>query len=113
MPSPSYYVAPPPSRGKIHLAQRAASDIIIAKALWRSLVETLSRKSRVGNFENDAGIQWKGDTLARPSYSYEKRRKEQAKKKKKEAKNEEKRLRKLAANAPPAAETPGEVMEDS
>ena len=82
-----------------------------------------------GNFENDAGRHPKGNTLARPSYSYEKRRKEQAKKKKKEAKREEKRLRKLAANAPPEADAPadatadatgdaptdapGEVMEDS
>jgi hypothetical protein len=80
-----------------------------------------SRKYRVGNFENDAGRHWKGDTLAKPSYGYEKRRKEQAKKKKKEAKQEEKRLRKLAANAPPAeeapeeapGEAPGEVIEDS
>ena len=51
--------------------------------------------------------------MAKPSYGYEKRRKEQAKEKKKEAKREEKRLRKLAANAPPAAEAPGDVMEDS
>ena len=68
-----------------------------------------SRNSRVGNFENDAGRHWKGDTLAKPSYGYEKRRKEQAKKKKKEAKKEEKRLRKLAANAPPAEEVSGEA----
>jgi hypothetical protein len=46
--------------------------------------------------------------LAKPSYGYEKRRKEQAKKKKREAKREEKRLCKLAANAPPAVEEPDE-----
>ena len=51
--------------------------------------------------------------MAKPSYSYEKRRKEQAKKKKREAKKEEKRLRKLAANAPSEPEAPEEVIEDS
>jgi len=65
-----------------------------------------------GGFENDAGRRWKGDTLAKPNYSYEKRRKELAKKKKKDAKREEKRLRKLAKDAPLAAEAPGEVTED-
>ena len=65
-----------------------------------------------GGFEQDAGRHWKGDTLAKPNYGYEKRRKELAKKKKKEAKREEKRLRKLAIGAPPAPEAPGEVTED-
>lgn len=65
-----------------------------------------------GRFENDAGRGGKGDTLAKPNYGYEKRRKELAKKKKKEAKREEKRLRKLALSAPQAREAPGEVTED-
>ena len=62
-------------------------------------------------FENDAGSRWKGDTLAKPNYGYEKRRRELAKRKKKAAKREEKRLRKLAQAAPPAPEAPGEVTD--
>jgi len=49
-----------------------------------------------------AGIRWKDDTLARSSYSYEKRRKELEKRKKKE----QKRLRKLEKKNPQPTDNP-------
>ena len=61
----------------------------------------------------DAGRDLKGEPLARPSYSYEKRRKEQAKKKKKDTRKEEKKLRKLAAlDSPTEGEGPDDTLPD-